>query len=177
MPSLKKYRLKKIRMKKGGCGCVKLIPSMSGGGDYFLPGYTEPPSFDKVPIHSFYPQNMYNVDPQGAQISSRLLPNMTGGKKTMKMRRKITLKRKVLKFKNKRNKKNKNKTMRKQKKMKGGVSEIMLRNTTDPLLNSTNNNILSHGNISGSLLGNNILGGLQTSMSPSIVNLKEVPLA
>ena len=70
------------KRKRGGCGCgnpqQQPIPLVTGGGDFFLPGYIQPESINGLPLHSFYPENNYNEDPQGSQISSRLI---NGGKK------------------------------------------------------------------------------------------------
>jgi hypothetical protein len=79
------------RTIKGGCGCgakhdvTPATPFKLFGGsvDKFLGNNAEPASFREVPIHNFYPQNMYaqGSDVQGAQIASRLEPTIKGGKR------------------------------------------------------------------------------------------------
>jgi hypothetical protein len=161
----KVYRKKRNNRKKprsykkyrgGTCNCKNL--EQSGGGDYFLSGYKEPPSFDKVPISSFYPQNMYTAgtDVQGAQISSRGLPNMssTGGGK-----------------KNKKNKTNK----RTNRKMKGGMNFAYF--AQDPVLGNNNDIISTNGNIGGALLSSNVLRGVAgSSYSSTTANINATPL-
>jgi hypothetical protein len=142
----KQSKLKKIRLnnktrknksskkQKAGCNnCLvhsQNIPAYVGlkGGSH------EPPSFSNVPIHSFYKLNDYINDPLNQQISTRILPNMNGGK-------------------------------RKNKKTKGGFSDTYVYNTTDPLLNNTNNVLLSSSNISGAILGSNILNSIPMNTS------------
>jgi hypothetical protein len=143
--SINKTRSMKKRMR-GGCGCAggsgSSSPSLfKGGGDFFLQGYKEPPSFNEVPISKFYENNTYQqgTDLQGAQISSRLMPNMTGGKNMNK--KKVSF----------------------SKKMKGGFSfgfpSINL--FGDPLLGGEMNAITTQGGVAGAMVGSNIVGGLQ----------------
>lgn len=137
-----KRRSMKKRMKAGcGCGGGSGSPSlMKGGGDFFLQGYKEPPSFNEVPISKFYANNTYQqgTDVQGGQISSRLIPNMTGGKR-------------------------KSKKVRFSKKMKGGFSFgfPMINSFADPLMGRNMNAVTTQGSTAGALLGSNIVGGLQ----------------
>jgi len=145
------------KSKGGGCGCKNL--EQKGGGDYFSSGYKEPPSFNNVPISSFYPQNMYKAgtDVQGAQISSRGLPNMTstrgGGKKSKKT--------------------NKRRTNRK--KMRGGMNMGYF--AQDPLLGNSNDVVSTAGSMSGVLLSSNVLKGVAgSSYGSTTANINATPL-
>jgi len=156
--SKKQLKSKKVR---GGCGCggnahdVKPFEQaalIKGGGDYFLPGYKEPPSFNEVPIRAFYSNNTYEpgTDVQGGQISSRLLPNMSGGKKKKKLKVRFT------------------------KKMKGGVPMTISNLVSDPLLNGKGDIITNYGSTSGGILGYNITGGIiESKYSSSPVELQK----
>ena len=129
----KRIHKKSRRTRGGSCPCSKpfLFSKMSGGSG------GENPSFNHVPIRSFYPQNNYNNDVQGEQMSSRLgvqtpiTPNlMKGGKK-------------------------------RRRKMKGGVfggpfSEQMIRTTTGPL--ALPGIVGNYDGLSGSLMTRNIVG-------------------
>lgn len=160
---------KKRNSRSGGCGCSQNSqsseqPSQKGGGDYFLGGYKEPPSFSNVPISSFYPQNMHTAggDVQAAQISSRGLPNMSsgGGKKPKNK-------------KNKTNKKNKkSKTNKRNRKMKGGSINYSLF-TRDPLLGNSSDPVSSVGNTSGAIQAANIFNqGGASNYASSSANMK-----
>jgi hypothetical protein len=145
------------KSKGGGCSCKNL--EQKGGGDYFSSGYKEPPSFNNVPISSFYPQNMYKAgtDVQGAQISSRGLPNMTstrgGGKKSKKM--------------------NKRRTNRK--KMRGGMNMGYF--AQDPLLGNSSDVVSTAGSMSGVLLSSNVLKGVAgSSYGSTTANINATPL-
>lgn len=123
---------RRTRVKGGSCPCSSskpfLFSKMSGGGSI------ETPSFTNVPIRSFYPQNSYNHDLQGGQISSRLdlqkpiTPNiMNGGKK-------------------------------RRRKMKGGyvVSPQIINSFSDPI-NPGKDIVSTSGNLSGSIITPSIL--------------------
>ena len=65
-------------MKKGGCGCDnKSI--FSGGSNQLGPS----PGLDQLPVRSYYDVNSYDNDPNSpdAVMSTRIQPNMTGGRK------------------------------------------------------------------------------------------------
>lgn len=129
----KKIYKKSRRTRGGSCPCSKpfLFSKMNGGGG------GENPSFTSVPIRSFYPQNNYNNDVQGGQISSRLgvqtpiTPNlMRGGRK-------------------------------RRRKMKGGVfggpfSEQLIRTASGPF--GGQGIVGNYDGLSGSLMTRNILG-------------------
>ena len=162
----KKVKSYKKRKGRGGCGCSDSQSSeqssQKGGGDYFLGGYKEPPSFSNVPISSFYPQNMHTAgaDVQAAQISSRGLPNMTsgGGKKSRKAK--------------KNNKNKKNKTNKRNRKMKGGSINYSLF-TRDPLLGNSSDPVSSVGNTSGAIQAANIFNqGGASNYASSSANMK-----
>jgi hypothetical protein len=158
---------KKRNSRGGGCGCSQNSQSseQKGGGDYFLGGYKEPPSFSNVPISSFYPQNMHTAgaDVQAAQISSRGLPNMTsgGGKKSRKAK------------KNKKTKRNKtNKKTKRNMKMKGGSINYSLF-SRDPLLGNSSDPVSSVGNTSGAIQAANIFNqGGASNYASSSANMK-----
>lgn len=163
----KSYNKRKGKGRGGGCGCKNLAKKsrQSGGGDFFLAGYKEPPSFNNVPISSFYPQNTYNAgaDVQSAQISSRGLPNMlSGGQKSKNL----------YGGKKSKNNKNKNKTSKRNKKMKGGAINYSLF-TQDPILGTSVDPISSGGNTSGIIQASNIFnqGGVSNYAS-SNANMK-----
>ena len=166
----KKVKSYKKRKGRGGCGCSDSQSSeqssQKGGGDYFLGGYKETPSFNNVPISSFYPQNTYTAgsDVLGAQISSRGLPNMSsgGGKKS-----------KNKKNKTKRNKKNKtSKTNKRNKKMKGGSINYALF-SQDPMLGNSTDPVSSGGNTSGAIQAANIFNqGGASNYASSSANMK-----
>jgi len=169
---LKKRRSQKRRsMKrkmKGGCGCSggnsMIPPLMNGGGDYFLPGYVESPSFTGVPIHSFYANNTYQqgTDIQGSQLSSRLQPNMyVGGKKSKKVRFSKTI--------NKRDKKWK-------KTMKGGMSFpfSFISSFSDPILGNNTDSVSTQVGLSGAMLGSNIVAGYpQDNYNPKFIPIPQ----
>jgi hypothetical protein len=156
--SKKQLKIKKV---KGGCGCgsnssdfkpFEQVGLIKGGGDYFLPGYKEPPSFNEVPIRSFYSNNTYEngTDVHGAQVSSRLLQNMSGGKRTKKLK------------------------VRFSKKMKGGIPMTITNLVLDPIMNGKTDIITNHGSTSGGLLGYNIMGGIiESKYNSSPVELQK----
>lgn len=145
------------RLKGGDCGCSKLM----NGGDFFNKGYEPNPSFNALPIHSFYSQNLYKSDVQGGQQSSRLdvqASTMKGGKKQKK------------------NKKTK-RTNTKTRKTRGGMN---LYPVSSNLVQSTNsipplNMVTSAGDIPGSLMGYNISrGGVMDYSNPVLVNSNNI---
>jgi len=156
--SKKQLKLKKV---SGGCGCggnnsdfkpFEQAALIKGGGDYFLPGYKEPPSFNEVPIRSFYSNNTYEngTDIQSAQVSSRLLQSMSGGKRTKKLK------------------------VRFSKKMKGGIPMTITNLVSDPLMNGKTDIVTNYGSTSGGLLGYNITGGIiESKYSSSPVELQK----
>jgi len=158
---------KKRNSRGGGCGCSQ-SSEQKGGGDYFLGGYKEPPSFNNVPISSFYPQNMYTAasDVQGAQISSRGLPNITsgGGKKSRKNK---------MNKKSKKTKRNKtNKKTKRNMKMKGGAINYSLF-LRDPILGNSSDPVSSGGNTSGAIQAANIFNqGGASNYASSSANMK-----
>ena len=167
---VKSYKKRNSSSRGGECGCSQNSQSseqssQKGGGDYFLGGYKEPPSFSNVPISSFYPQNMHTAgaDVQAAQISSRGLPNMSsgGGKKSRKAK------------KNNKNKKNKkSKTNKRYMKMKGGAINYALF-TRDPLLGNSSDSVSSVGNTSGAIQAANIFNqGGASNYASSSANMK-----
>jgi len=156
----------------GGCGCSK-NSEQKGGGDYFLGGYKEPPSFSNVPISSFYPQNMHTAgaDVQAAQISSRGLPNMTsgGGKKSRKNKTNKTNKKNKT---NKMNKTKRNKSSKKNMIMKGGAINYALF-SQDPMLGNSTDVVSSGGNTSGAIQAANIFNqGGASNYASSSANMK-----
>jgi len=168
-----KKRVKSYKKRKGGCGCSQNSEQshsseQKGGGDFFLGGYKEPPSFNNVPISSFYSQNTYTAgsDVQGAQISSRGLPNMSsgGGKKS----RKNKTNKKIKKI--KRNKSSK--TNKRNKKMKGGSINYALF-SQDPMLGNSTDAVSSGGNTSGAIQAANIFNqGGASNYASSSANMK-----
>ena len=75
------------RKSRGGCGCSgsDTPPLPISGGNSFQ----EPASFADVPAYAFYPNNEYRGDDvQGGQISTRLMPQITGGSKKRRHRKK-----------------------------------------------------------------------------------------
>lgn len=141
-------RSKHSMKKGGGCGCKDLATiKMSGGADFFNHHNIEPVSFSGVPIRDYYSYNKYDVgtDVQGAQISSRSLPNFTGGRK--------------IKY-------------RKTRKIRGGLA--FSNYTGDPMLSNNTDIVSQNGNMNGSLLSANILRGVPSgnygSLNASIDN-------
>jgi hypothetical protein len=132
----KKNKQKKTARKqwKGGkCGCSSSF--FSGGNASHVP----------------YPLNTFENDPQRALVSTRIMPNMKGGKR--QLRKMNTRKR------------------HQQRKMKGGFASVMT--GTDV---SLRNPISSGLSLQGALTGANILGGNQVSyagpyMSSQVSNL------
>jgi hypothetical protein len=132
----KKNKQKKTARKqwKGGkCGCSS---SFFSGGNA---------------SHAPYPLNTFENDPQRALVSTRIMPNMKGGKR--QLRKMNTRKR------------------HQQRKMKGGFASVMT--GTDV---SLRNPISSGLSLQGALTGANILGGNQVSyagpyMSSQVSNL------
>lgn len=75
-----KSRNKRIRKTKGGCGCANTL---------YKGGNINPPSFQTLPLRSYYELNNYNNDPASsdAVINSRNLANaQSGGRRTRKYR-------------------------------------------------------------------------------------------
>jgi hypothetical protein len=132
----KKNKQKKTARKqwKGGkCGCSS---SFFSGGNA---------------SHAPYPLNTFENDPQRDLVSTRIMPNMKGGKR--QLRKMNTRKR------------------HQQRKMKGGFASVMT--GTDV---SLRNPISSGLSLQGALTGANILGGNQVSyagpyMSSQVSNL------
>ena len=130
------------KTKGGNCGCGAkhdVTPASSfklfgGSVDKFLGNNAEPASFRDLPIHSFYPQNMYSqgTDVQGAQVASRLDPQLPvkGGRR--------------------KNRKSKSKSKRTRKMNGGGGIQYSSLQTADP--------ITSSGTTAGALQGYNIYG-------------------
>lgn len=120
---------KSQKKQKAGCQLCSVHPQNIPNYIHLKGGSNEQPSFSNVPLHSFYELNTYNDDPLNQQISTRIQPNIIGGK-------------------------------RKSKKINGGYSDIVVYNTTDPLLNGNSNILLTQSNTSGAILGANILSAI-----------------
>lgn len=127
----KKRKMSK-RKTRGGCGCNSGL--IAGGGDFFLSGPPASESLNGLPLHSFYPENKFLQDPQGDQLSSRLIGG--GGKK-------------------KKGKKSKPKTKKRGVKKGGNFSDY----TATSLDSVPNNPISFFGTTSGSAYSNDIVNG------------------
>lgn len=125
---------KSQKKQKGGCQFCSVHPQNMPGYIHLKGGSSEPPSFSNVPLRSFYELNDYKHDPLDHQISTRIQPNIVGGKN-------------------------------KSKKSKGGYSNTLIYNTTDPLLNNNSNILLTQSNTSGAIVGANILNAIPNTSS------------
>lgn len=143
----------KRKVKGGDCGCTKSM----NGGDFFNKGYNPSSSFDKVPIHSFYSQNLMEKDLLGGQHSSRLDPQTSTTPFTMGGKKRKTQKR--------------NKT----KKVKGGMNPLPSTVVQSASILSPLNPVTSAGDSAGSLMGYNIAkGGVMDYSNPILVSKNNI---
>jgi hypothetical protein len=140
-------------VKGGGCGCGnnnEQKMSLIKGGDPF-----GPPSFQGLPISTYYPLNTYANDPVYLQESSRLIPNIVSGGGGKSRRRRTRQNRRFLRS----NKK------------KGGNLFGNWANYT-----SGENAISGTGMLGGSLMSANILAGNGIQSGLHTIN-NNMPLA
>jgi hypothetical protein len=124
-------------MKGGGCGCgvghggSSTMTHMFKGGSSCIATNPNPPSFNNVPLHSFYPQANQNENPLNNQIASRLVGGRKKGKKNKSQKKQNKSGDKSQKKQNKREGKGKS-----QKKRRGGG--IFMNNSPEFTLLPTN---------------------------------------
>ena len=78
------FKNKSQKKQKGGCQYCSVQPHNMPGYIHLKGGSSEPPSFSNVPLRSFYELNDYKHDPLHQQISTRIQPNIVGGKNKSK---------------------------------------------------------------------------------------------
>ena len=77
-------RLSNRRKTKGGCGCTKVW----GGKKKMKGGFNDAFFTSSLSPDKYIPLNAYDVDQSRLSVSTRILPNIIGGKKTKKRRTK-----------------------------------------------------------------------------------------